>query len=120
MKIHFEEINSLFIKENDKFPTVHFYDNLGAKCSVRLDKAEWVNNISGESPLDDKFYVEDLYRFLKTKPKDKDYGNAKNFWEYAKRSWNIAFPDKKILINNIPDYRKLKNKQQIEFEEGNV
>lgn len=87
-------------------PAVHYSDSLGAKCSVRLDKAEWINNLEDEQPLDDKFYIEDLYKFLKTKPKDKDYGNAKSFWEYAKRIWNINNPEKS-KSKKMPDYRKL-------------
>lgn len=107
MKIEFETWEKLSIREGDEFPTAHYSDSLGTKCSIRIDKAEWVNNLDGEQPLDDKFYVNDLYNFLKMKPKDKDYGNAKSFWEHVKRTWNIAFPDKKINIKKMPDYRKL-------------
>lgn len=35
--------------------------------------------------LDDKFYIEDLYKFLKVKPKNKDYGNAKSFLGICKK-----------------------------------
>lgn len=91
----------------DEVPTIHCVNSFDEKFSFRIDKPEWVNNLEGEQPLPDKFAVDDLIKILKEKIKDKDYGGV-NTWEYARRTWNINHPDKKVLSKKMPNYKLLK------------
>lgn len=91
----------------DNVPTIHCVNSFGEKFSFRIDKPEWVNNLPEEKILDDKFSILDLIKVLKEKIKDKDYGGV-NAWEYARRTWNINNPDKKVTDKNIPNYKLLK------------
>ena len=89
---------------NEEKPILHI--NWDGDCfSVYINEAKYANTLPNEKKID-KFDLFHLQEELKTKPKDKDYGGV-SYWEYARRTWNINNPYKKIPKMKMPDYRNM-------------
>ena len=92
----------LFYSKKDKVPTIHFECKfMKLKCSIRIDKPEWVNNLLFEKPYDDLEFIVDYLN-----EKDSEFKDLTHF-ELARKIWNINHDNKKIPEIKMPDYFSL-------------
>ena len=100
-------INSthLFYSKEDKVPTIHFCEDvMGFKCSFRIDKAEYVNNLEGEKPLTDPLDLEFVLDYFKEN--DSEFPELNRF-ELARRIWNINHIDNEVPKIEMPNYKNI-------------
>lgn len=94
----------LYSKE-DKFPTIHFWEDvMGFKCSFRIDKEEYVNNFEGEKPLTDSLDLEFISDYFKEN--DSEFPELNRF-ELARRIWNINHIDNEVPKIESYDFKSL-------------
>ena len=100
-------INSthLFYSKEDKAPTIHFWEDvMGFKCSFRIDKAEYVNNLENEKPLTDPLDLEFVLDYFKEN--DSEFPELNRF-ELARRIWNINHIDNEVPKIEMSNYKDI-------------
>lgn len=94
----------IFYLKEDKVPTIHFWEDImGFKCSLRIDKPEYVNNLEGEAELTDEADMDFIISFLKSK--SIEFPEI-SIYELARRSWNLNSKNT-IEYMEMPDYNIL-------------
>lgn len=94
----------IYSLNNDKEPTIHFDIPVG-KFSVRIDKAEWVNNLEGEAPLA-KDFIEVINYILGGPSLSEEFPNETQF-SLSRKIWNLNHWDKEVPDIKMPDYNSL-------------
>lgn len=100
----------IYFKNDDKIPVIRMSwegpNNTYTKFSVRMDKAEWVNDLPGEEiprMLTFDIFIDGL------EEKKEDYFNY-TCYDFYKHLWNLSRLDEKDRISykkKMPNYRKL-------------
>lgn len=94
-----------FILNSDKIPTIHInlYDDI--KCSLRIDKAEYVNNLEGERVLTNE-ELEVIILYLKDEALSEDFKNETQY-SLCRKVWNLNHWELKVPEMEIPNYNIL-------------
>lgn len=102
------------IIDEDKVPTIHCEDEYGYKFSVRLDKAEYVNNLEGEKPM----HVGDcqlLQHYFESRD-ERYYCGGETAWEWLRGYWNLNHSENIMPKMKMPNYNEL-DRYNIDLQE---
>lgn len=100
----------IYFRNDDKIPVIRMSwegpNNTYTKFSLRMDKAEWVNDLPGEeipTALGLDVFIDDLEEIK------EDYFNS-TCYDFYKHLWNLSRLNEKDRISykkKMPNYRKL-------------